>query len=183
MICYAFDSVSQDLNKHDAPSRTSEIIKHEIQPEFNSEIDSPITSNSQFVSDSYKTKVQNFSKESSPWKLISCKVSKRDLIQNINNYQILTDEIKDEINGNVFYYENNGKALLCKVTETITPMYFGAFSLKGDDILLSHEVHGCPNCSKTITYSRTINDNKLTLKVQDEDEDKSDVFYVLTFIK
>ena len=183
MIFYAFESVSQDLNKHDAPSRTSEIIKHETQPEFNSEIDSPITSNSQFVSDSYKTKVQNFSKESIPWKLISCEVSKKDLIQNTNNYQILTDEIKDEINGNVFYYENNGKALLCKVAESITPMYFGAFSPKGGDIVLAHEVDGCPNCSKKVTYSRTINDNKLTLKVQDEDDDKSDVFYVLTFLK
>lgn len=183
MIFYAFDSVSQELNKIDSPSRTNEIIKHETQPEFNSEIDSPITSNSQFIADNYKTKVEDFTKESSPWNLISCEVSKKDLIQNINNYQILTDEIKDEINGNVFYYENNGKALLCKMVESITPMYFGAFTTKGGDFVLAHEVDGCPNCSKTIIYSRTIIDNKLSLKIQDEDDDKSDVFYVLTFLK
>ena len=62
-------------------------------------------------------------------------------------------------------------------------MYFGSFSILGNDIVLSHKVDGCPTCSKMVSYSRTIIKNTLVLKIQDEDDDKSDVFYVLTFIK
>jgi hypothetical protein len=46
-----------------------------------------------------------------------------------------------------------------------------------------HEVDGCPSCSKHIHYTRSISNNILTIKIQAEDDDKSDVFYVLTFNK
>ena len=183
MLCFTFNGVSQEMKKIDGSSRTKEIVKHETQPIFTSEIDSPITSNSQFLSEDFNKKLLEFTKSNSPWKLSSCEVSKSDLSANLNNYQLLLDDVKDEFNSDIFYYENDGKALLCRNDSPITPMYFGSFSISGNDIVLSHKVDGCSTCSKMVTYSRSIIKNTLVLKIQDEDQDKSDVFYVLTFIK
>jgi hypothetical protein len=183
MLCFTFNGVSQEMKKVDGASRTKEIVKHETQPIFTSEIDSPITSNSQFVTKGFNEEILEFTKSNSPWVLSKCEVSKSDLSANSNNYQLLLDDVKDEFNSNIFYYENEGKALLCRNDSPITPMYFGSFSILGNDIVLSHKIDGCPTCSKTVNYSRTIIKNTLVLKIQDEDEDKSDVFYVLTFIK
>ena len=183
MICYGFNGFSQESKKHDAPSRTNEIIKHDTQPEFNSEIDASITSNDELLTNDYNQKIQEFRNSNIPWKLSSFIISKNDLSENKNNYQLLIDDVKDEFNSNIFYYENEAKALLCRNDNPITPMYFGDFTNSGNDIVLAHKVDGCPTCSKTINYSRSIIKNTLVLKIQDEDDDKSDVFYVLTFIK
>lgn len=183
MMCFTYNGVTQEMKKIDSPSRTKEIVKHDTPPNFTSEITSPITSNSQFVTNEYNQKIQEFSNGNTPWKLSSFELSKSDLIENANNYQLLIDDVKDEFNSNIYYYENEGKALLCRNDNPITPMYFGDFLIVGNDIVLSHKVEGCPTCSKTVSYSRTIIKNKLVLKIQEEDEDKSDVFYVLTFIK
>ena len=183
MMCFTYDVVAQGIIKIDDPSRTKEIVKHKTQPNFTSEINEPLSPNPQFLIEDFNEKIQDFTKGITPWKLSSFELSKNDLKENVNNYQLLKEDVRDEFNSNIFYYEKEGMALLCRNDNPITPMYFGSFSITGNDIVLSHKVAGCPTCSKMVSYSRTIIKNTLVLKIQDEDDNKSDVFYLLTFIK
>ena len=179
------DAYCQDISngKVDGESRTTEIIKHETQPEFVSEIEAEVTTISDFSKESYSIKVLGFTKENAPWKLSSFDISKKDLQMNLKNYSAIYDDVKNDFTSDVLYYESKNKALFCKSNDSVTPMYFGAISIKGNEVELFHKIDGCPTCAKNVKYSRSISNNTLTIKIQEEDGDKSDVFYVLTFNK
>ena len=169
--------------KVDGESRTKEIMRHETQPEFVSEIGGEETIYSDYSVKSYSKKVLSFTQKHTPWKLSSFDISKNDLEKNFNNYTAIYNDIKNDFQSDVVYYESKNKALFCRVNGSVTPMYFGSISIVDNDVDLFHEVDGCPSCSKNIQYSRSISNNTLTIKIQAEDDDKSDVFYVLTFNK
>jgi hypothetical protein len=169
--------------KVDGENRTKELIRHETQPEFVSEIEGEETIYSDYSATSYTKKVLSFTKANTPWKLASFDISKPDLENNLNNYKAIYNDVKNDFQSDVVYYESKTKALFCRDNGSVTPMYFGSISVVGNDVDLLHEVDGCPSCSKNIHYTRSISNNILTIKIQAEDDDQSDVFYVLTFNK
>jgi len=127
--------------------------------------------------------VNSFAASNPQWKLSKVEIDQSLLSNNSSNYSSLLSEAKASFSKDIIYVENGKKALFASSKAQIRPIYFGFIKDVNSHINLHHKVSTCPTCSKTIEYQRSISGNTLQLRMKAEDEDLSDVFYLLTFNK
>ncbi len=161
--------------KVDVPSRCLQIMKHPTSSPPNT-----LNNNNKAV----QPPIGQFTASTTKWKLKSIDVDIDLLQHNRAQYQNLLQAVKSDLTGSIAYYESNDYALLTLISGQFYPIYYGKIQKSSNDIILSHYVENCPSCAKNVSYSRVFKpDQTLSFRLQDEDEDKSDVFYVLTFEK
>jgi hypothetical protein len=163
-------------NKVNTPSRCNEIVQHQT---------TTANSTSGLTIGKYSNpNISQFTQNNTKWKLKSIDIDNVIINANRPQYNSLLTEVKSDLTGNIEYYESSDYALLASSSNQIHPIYYGKIQMNSNDLILSHRVENCPNCSKNISYSRTYNpDQTMILRLQDEDDDKSDVIYILTFEK
>lgn len=125
----------------------------------------------------------SFAATNPQWNLTNVQVEKAALGVNAANYNLLLDEAKASFTNDIIYVESPQKALFAKQGNELTPIYFGKISHNNSSVQLNHQTPGCSTCSKTISFTQRINGNTMVIRMAAEDEDKSDVFYLLTFNK
>lgn len=135
------------------------------------------------IFNAYQAQLNAFRSSYENWKLIDVSVEKSLLTSNASNFKQLNDEAAEMFHKDFFYVEGNGNAILANESKSITPLFFGSFTENNNELTLFHKVEGCENCSKTLTFTRIQEGNKLVLKLNAEDESLSDVYYLLTFTK
>ncbi len=168
--------VQSALNKVNTPSRCNEIVLHQTS-----------TSNSTTgltIGKYSNPNIADFTQSNTKWKLKSVGIDNNIINANRPQLNSLLSEVQSDLTGNIEYYESSDYALLASSSNQVHPIYYGKIQMSSNDLILSHRVENCPNCSKNISYTRTYNpDQTMILRLQDEDDDKSDVIYILTFEK
>lgn len=169
------DKTTHNSNKVNSGSRCSEIMKH------------PATNSPTALATNNKAQnppIHQFTDLNIKWSLKSIDIDINLMLHNRANYQDLLQEVKADLSGSIAYYESNDHALLTLYSGQFHPIYYGKIQRSSNDISMSHYDENCPSCSKNVSYTRVYNpDQTLTFRLQDEDDDKTDVFYVLTFEK
>ena len=125
----------------------------------------------------------SFAATNPQWNLTNVQVEKAALGINAANYNLLLDEAKASFTNDIIYVESAKKALFAKQGNELTPIYFGKTTQNNSNVQLHHQTPGCSTCSKTISFTKRIDGNTMVIRMGAEDEDKSDVFYLLTFNK
>jgi len=168
--------VQSALNKVNTPSRCNEIVLHQT---------TTANSTSGLTIGKYSNpNISQFTQNNPKWKLKSIDIDNAIINANRPQYSTLLTEAKSDLTGNIEYYESSDYALLASSSNQIHPIYYGKIQLISNDVILKHRVENCPNCSKSISYTRIYNpDQSMVIRLQDEDDDKSDVIYILTFEK
>lgn len=140
------------------------------------------TGSSKSLQSSSMIESQNFVINKTIWRLDRIDIDQSALNTNLVNYSSLLSDVRSSM-AKIIYVEGNGKAMFAKQGNQKEPFYFGHTSQHLSNVSLSHEVPGCTQCTKLINYERQVNGNTLTIRMQDEDQSLSDVYYLLTFIK
>lgn len=117
------------------------------------------------------------------WNLVNVDIDKKALKSNATDYSNLLSEAKTSFTTDLVYFENGQKALFAKSGNKLKPLFFGNIANVNNNINLYHKVSECLECSKVVRYHRIINGNTMTIRMRAEDDNLSDVFYLLTFNK
>lgn len=127
--------------------------------------------------------VDNFAASYTQWQLSKVDIDQPSLRHNSSNYSQLLSEAKASFGKQLIYVENAKKALFAKNKAQVQAIYFGKTDNSNNQISLNNKVADCPSCSKIVIYQKSTSGNTMQIRMQAEDEDKSDVFYLLTFNK
>jgi hypothetical protein len=161
-------------HKEDVPSRCLEIVKHP----------SSVSTQTYTYQQLPNPDINQFVLDNTQWFLTSIDIDKHVLSTNRNNYTSLLNEVRQDLSGNINYFESSDYALLALTADEIHPIYYGRILVNSNNVTLKHRVENCPTCSKDVNFSRVVFPNQtLTIRLMDEDNDKSDVIYILNFVK
>lgn len=187
-ILFSFCSFGQNRSEMDRKTQEKEQLPSNGKLETQSR--SPFVETQQMSDDraeqekflnGQRAKVNSLKQSNTVWNLASISIEESRLMENKTKKDELLRSAKEEYSKGLIYAESETEALLATTEPTMTALIFGDKKMIGSNTLLVNHLSGCATCSNEYSFERVLGNNELKLIIQDQDEDKKDVFYIFTF--
>lgn len=131
--------------------------------------------------ESQSVKINSLKSTNTIWRLKSIAIDEARLVENKAQKDELVSNASEDFAKDLIYVESETEVLIAPKDASNGTFIYGEKKILGSNALRVNHLSGCATCSKEYSFVREVGNGELKVIMQDQDEDKKDVFYVLTF--